>query len=420
MELLDEIWNSLGRNKLRTALTGFAVSWGLLMIIALLGAGNGLMNALTSNMGVSLTNIMTVHPGRRSLPYDGMKAQSQVRMDVGDVDFTANNFRDVIDDVTARIIYGSSISYGKESLNATINGVAPLEFSINNRILIAGRFLNELDMKEKRRTMVLFDKTASSLLGDDPYYEKILGKYVNIANQAFLIVGIIKADEFSGGTSEVYIPLTTLTAIRQGGTWFSNISFSFHSLETEPDNEEFENHYKTAMNRRHRAAPTDKSTFYIYNSLTNSLQMNKAVKIMNIAMWILGFFTLLSGIVGVSNIMLITVKERIREIGVRKALGASPWQITKLIVAESIVITAIFGFIGMLLGLGTIYLMDITLANNPTDLGFVKMYMFKDPGVDISIALEAMLLIVVAGTVAGLLPALKAAKVRPIEALRND
>lgn len=141
---------------------------------------------------------------------------------------------------------------------------------------------------------------------------------------------------------------------------------------------------------------------------------------MNIAMWILGFFTLLSGIVGVSNIMLITVKERIREIGVRKALGASPWQITKLIVAESIVITAIFGFIGMLLGLGTIYLMDITLANNPTDLGFVKMYMFKDPGVDISIALEAMLLIVVAGTVAGLLPALKAAKVRPIEALRND
>ena len=195
MELLDEIWNSLGRNKLRTALTGFAVSWGLLMIIALLGAGNGLMNALTSNMGVSLTNIMTVHPGRRSLPYDGMKAQSQVRMDVGDVDFTSNNFRDVIDDVTARIIYGSSISYGKESLNATINGVAPLEFSINNRILIAGRFLNELDMKEKRRTMVLFDKTASSLLGDDPYYEKILGKYVNIANQAFLIVGIIKADE---------------------------------------------------------------------------------------------------------------------------------------------------------------------------------------------------------------------------------
>ena len=141
---------------------------------------------------------------------------------------------------------------------------------------------------------------------------------------------------------------------------------------------------------------------------------------MNIAMWILGFFTLLSGIVGVSNIMLITVKERIREIGVRKALGASPWQITKLIVSESIVITAIFGFIGMLLGLGAIYLMDITLANNPTDLGFVKMYMFKDPGVDMIIALEAMLLIVVAGTVAGLLPALKAARVRPIEALRND
>ncbi|MGN1221447.1 MAG: ABC transporter permease, partial [Candidatus Cryptobacteroides sp.] len=119
MELLDEIWNSLGRNKLRTALTGFAVSWGLLMIIALLGAGNGLMNALTSNMDVSLANIMTVYPGRRSLPYDGMKAQSQIRMDVSDVDFTASNFQDVIDDVTAWISYGSMISYGQESMNAT-------------------------------------------------------------------------------------------------------------------------------------------------------------------------------------------------------------------------------------------------------------------------------------------------------------
>lgn len=421
MEILDEIFDSLRRNKLRTALTGFAVSWGLLMIIALLGAGNGLMNALNSNVGLSMNNVMTVHPGWRSMPYNGMKVDSRVRMDVDDVEFTAgDDFDDVISDATGTINFSSSLSYGKETVNSLICGVAPLTFSINKRILICGRFLNELDLREKRHTMVIYDKTASSLLGDDPDFRKILGHYVKVSNQTFQIVGIMTADEFTGGTLEAYIPITTMAATRTGGYWLSSLSFSFHSLETEQDNEEFENRYKKVMNLRHNADPRDKRAFYINNLMTSSMQMLKAVRTMNIAMWILGIFTLLSGIVGVSNIMLITVKERIKEIGVRKALGATPWDITKLIVSESLVITAVFGLVGMILGLGVNYLMDITIANNSTDLGFIKMYIFKDPGVDISMALEAALLIVVAGTVAGLFPALKAARVRPVEALKKD
>ncbi|MCI5989970.1 MAG: ABC transporter permease [Bacteroidales bacterium] len=420
MEILNEIWSSLRRNKLRTVLTGFAVSWGLFMIIALLGAGNGLLNAMMNNSGDVLTNVIVVWPGYRSIPYDGMKEYSSMKLDIGDIDYTATRFSDVVEDVTARIVYSDTVSFGKESVSVTMSGIAPLTFKIQGQKLLAGRFLNELDLKEKRRTMVVYSNTAESLLGDDPEYTKLLGKYVNVSGHMYQVVGIIEKEESMGGESDVFIPITTMSAVRSGWTWFSNLSFSFHGLETDEDNDRFEDEYKRAMNARHRAAPEDKRTFYVHNTMSGNMQMKKAVKIMQLALWILGIFTLLSGIVGVSNIMLITVKERIQEFGVRKALGATPWAIMKLIVVESVLVTAVFGLLGMLMGLGANYLMDITIGHSPIDVGFTQIYMFKNPGVDMSIAFEAVILIAVAGTIAGLIPAVKASRVRPVEALRKD
>lgn len=420
MEILNEIWSSLRRNKLRTVLTGFAVSWGLFMIIALLGAGNGLLNAMMNNSGDVLTNVIVVWPGYRSIPYDGMKEYSSMKLDIGDIDYTATRFSDVVEDVTARIVYSDTVSFGKESVSVTMSGIAPLTFKIQGQKLLAGRFLNELDLKEKRRTMVVYSNTAESLLGDDPEYTKLLGKYVNVSGHMYQVVGIIEKEESMGGESDVFIPITTMSAVRSGWTWFSNLSFSFHGLETDEDNDRFEDEYKRAMNARHRAAPEDKRTFYVHNTMSGNMQMKKAVKIMQLALWILGIFTLLSGIVGVSNIMLITVKERIQEFGVRKALGATPWAIMKLIVVESVLVTAVFGLLGMLMGLGANYLMDITIGHSPIDVGFTQIYMFKNPGVDMSIAFEAVILIAVAGTIAGLIPAVKASRVCPVEALRKD
>ncbi|MGM9743162.1 MAG: ABC transporter permease [Candidatus Cryptobacteroides sp.] len=420
MEILNEIWSSLRRNKLRTVLTGFAVSWGLFMIIALLGAGNGLLNAMMNNSGDVLTNVIVVWPGYRSIPYEGMKEYSNMKLDIGDIDYTATRFSDVVEDVTARIVYSDTVSFGKESVSVTMSGIAPLTFKIQGQKLIAGRYLNELDLKEKRRTMVVYSNTAESLLGDDPDYTKLLGKYVNVSGHLYQVVGILEEEESMGGESDVFIPITTMSAVRSGWTWFSNLSFSFHGLETEEDNDRFEDEYKRAMNARHRAAPEDKRTFYVHNTMSGNMQMKKAVRIMQLALWILGIFTLLSGIVGVSNIMLITVKERIQEFGVRKALGATPWAIMKLIVVESVLVTAVFGLLGMLMGLGANYLMDITIGHSPIDVGFTQIYMFKNPGVDMSIAFEAVILIAVAGTIAGLVPAVKASKVRPVEALRKD
>ncbi|MGN1234113.1 MAG: ABC transporter permease [Candidatus Cryptobacteroides sp.] len=421
MEILDEIWGSLGRNKMRTILTGFAVSWGLFMIINLLGAGNGLLNAMSANAGDILTNVITVWPGARSVPYDGMKQGSFVRLDIGDVDYTDGPmFKDVVDDVSGSIYCSDTVSFGREYMALSIVGVAPLDFKIKGRKLIAGRFLNDLDINEYRKTMVMDAKTASSLLGDDPDYMKILGRNVKVSGLLYQVVGIIEANESMGGNSEVFVPITTLSRIRTTGSWFNDISFSFHGLETEEDNEAFEQRYKRAMNARHRVAPDDGSAFYIYNSLTGNMEMNKAISIMKTALWILGIFTLLSGIVGVSNIMLITVKERLQEFGVRKALGATPWDILKLIVVESVLITLFFGVLGIVMGMGANYLMDITVGNNPIDLGFTKVYMFKNPSIGVDVALESLLLIVVAGTVAGIVPAVKAARVRPVEALRKQ
>lgn len=194
----------------------------------------------------------------------------------------------------------------------------------------------------------------------------------------------------------------------------------FHGLETKEANEKFEKSYKRAMSTFHGADPEDTRTTFVSNYYINNQQLSKAIRIMRLALWILGFLTLLSGIVGVSNIMLITVKERIHEFGIRKALGATPWSILKLIVVESIVITAFFGYIGMVIGMGADFFLDKTLGSHPMDIGIMQMYIFKNIGVGFDVALEATALLIVAGTVAGIIPAWKGARVRPIEALRAD
>ena len=196
------------------------------------------------------------------------------------------------------------------------------------------------------------------------------------------------------------------------------IAFTFNGLETEAENEAFELRLKKILNARHSAAPDDESAYYIWNQFTQNMQMNKGRSILNTGLWIVGLFTLLGGIVGVSNIMLITVKERTHEFGIRKAIGAGPWNITKLIIAESVAITAFFGYIGMVLGMIACIIMDQTIGQESMDMFGQSIRL--NPTVGLSEAIKSTVLLVIAGTVAGLFPAVKAARVRPIEALRAD
>ena len=418
-ELFNEIWQSLRQNKLRTALTGLAVSWGLFMLIALLGAGNGLLNALLSNSGDVMTNSMTLWPGYRSIPYEGQKKGSEIKFTGRDVDFIAGDrFRENVDEVYGRIMYSDTVSSGGYSIQANVMGTAPLAFRIDRLHLVTGRFINGLDMKERRKVAVIYRNMAEDIMGKAPV-SGIIGKNVKVGNQLFQVVGILDEEDGFGGYPRIMLPLSTVKGMRHGREDFSRLVMSFHGLDTEADNDAFEASLRQAVNFRHNADPHDESTIYISNRKTQNMAMRTAIRVIRTALWVLGIFTLLSGIVGVSNIMMITVKERIHEFGIRKALGATPWSIMALIVTESIIVTAFFGYLGMIAGLFANYIMDITIAANPVDVGVMQIYMFKNPSVGIDVALKATLLIIIAGTAAGMIPALKAARVRPIEALRR-
>ena len=418
LDLFSEIWSTLRQNKLRTTLTGLAVSWGIIIIIVLIGSGNGLMNALMNNAGEEIQNIITVYPGVTSMPYNGIKEGTRVRFNDRDIAFS-EQFSDKIDRASGNLEFSDTVSYGREALSSEIFGADPLLKSIWNIRMVSGRFINKKDLVDNSKHIVIDEEAASQLLGDDKDYSKLLGRYVTVGNIPFKVIGIKEAPEQSWG-HESYIPYTTAKIMRTDGAWLNRLTLEFHDLESKEANEEFEKAYKRGINNFHGLNPEDNRTTYLRNAYLSNQEMSKAIKIMRLALWILGFLTLLSGIVGVSNIMLITVKERIHEFGIRKALGATPFSIMKLIVVESVIITAFFGYIGMVLGMAADFLLDKTIASHPMDIGIIQLYIFKNIGVGFDVAIEATLLLIVAGTVAGLIPAWKGARVRPIEALRAE
>lgn len=420
-DLFQEIFESIRRNKLRTCLTGFAVSWGIFMIIVLLGAGNGLMNSFMQDSEGFATNTMTIWGGYTSKPYEGYKEGRRIRLKETDMQLLASQFPDVIDRVTTSISRsGFTMNYGKSYIkNASLEGTYPGHADMNRIKMHAGRFINSTDIAEKRKVIVLTHLMARNFLKGDTDYESLLGKRVKIGNMSFKIVGIRHANE-NEDDRNLYIPYTTASTIFGMRGQLDNISFTFHGLETEEENEAFEARIKAALGSLHHAAPDDESSFWIRNRFMQNLQMEKGTGILRKALWIVGMFTLLGGIVGVSNIMLITVKERTHEFGIRKAIGAKPWSITKLIIAESVSITAIFGYIGMVLGMVACDIMDRTLGQETMDVMGQSIRVLVNPTVGMDVALEATILLIVAGTLAGLMPARKASKVRPIEALRAD
>ena len=417
MELLKEIWQTARRNKLRTALTGFAVAWGIFMLIVLLGAGNGLINAQLRQSARFLSNSMMVFGGRTSKAYQGLKEGRNIRLQTRDINTTDGEFRDVVDEVGAQ--YGASvtISNGEEYISTEVTGVYPNHTKIDKMELLYGRFINTIDLKEKRKVLVLSNKQAKELAPKD--YKTLLGRYVKVGNFAFKVVGIYKDEE--SGSSEAFSSYSAIKSIFGANTDDAgSIEFTFHGLTTEADNEQFERSYRQRLNANHQAHPEDESSIWLWNRYTQNMQMEEGISIIRTALWIVGLFTLLSGIVGVSNFMLITVKERTHEFGIRKAIGAKPWSILRLIIVESVIITTFFGYIGMVLGVVANEYMDATLGHDTIDTGLFQATMFVDPTVGLDVCIEATLVMVIAGTIAGLIPAFKASRIRPIEALRAD
>lgn len=417
-ELIKEIWSTSKRNKLRTSLTGFAVAWGIFMLIFLLGAGNGLINAQLQQSTRFLANSMRVFPGETSKAYKGLKEGRSITLNDRDILISNQTYGQYVDDVGGRLEQNNvNINYGDNYVaSQSLVGVAPTHPKIDKTEMIAGRFINEIDMKEQRKNVVLSRSQAKELCKD---YRSLVGKNVKISNLNFQVVGIYKDDE-SRNNTDAFIAYSTIKTIYAKGDDAGSLEFTIKNLKTQEDNEQFEKNYRASINNNHQAAPDDDRTIWLWNRYMDNIQMNQGIAIMQTALWIVGLFTLLSGIVGVSNIMLITVKERTREFGVRKAIGAKPWSILKLIITESIIITSFFGYIGMVCGVAANEIMDATIGHTTVDTGLFKAAMFVNPMVGLGTCIGATIAIVIAGTIAGLIPAIKAARIRPIEALRAE
>jgi putative ABC transport system permease protein len=399
---------------MRTFLTGFAVAWGIFMLIVLLGSGNGLKNGFSANWGDRMVNVVQIWGGRTNIPYAGFQSGRRIDLDDKDMQLTSTEFpKDVNFTVGFVRIGNKNISNGAEYVASSTTGVSSNALTIDGLKIAQGdgRFINDLDIREKRKVIVI-SKRAKEILFKN---ETAVGKNVNVAGIMYTVVGVYYNEDREDATSS-YIPLSTAQIIYNRGISISNLAFTLsESINSEETSKEFMDKYKKRLARQHQISPDDDAIWY-WNRFDNYLEMANVSNFINIAVWIIGIFTLFSGIVGVSNIMLITVRERTREFGIRKSMGASPLSILKLVVTESIIITTIFGYIGLICGVG---ITEFASQFFERSAGRDSFNAFLNPTVDINVAIQATLLLIVAGTLAGFFPALKAVRIKTIEALNN-
>lgn len=416
---LQEIIDTLKKNKLRTTLTGLSVSWGIFILIVLLGAGNGLKNGVMQNFSSRAVNIINLWSGTTSIPYRGLKTERNLSFTENEVDMIRNEVEESRL-ITPRINYSQTISHGNEYGSYNVRGVMPGYYEIEKLIINSrqGRFINQLDMQEKNKVVVLDKKIADLLfVGENP-----LGKQVKIGQLTFKVVGVNSKKEQWGG-SNAYIPLSTAQTIFNPSRKFWQITFTVEGLDTKEKNDQFNESLKKLFGRRLSFDPSDDQAIWINNSQKDYIETLKIFNGITFFVSIIGILTLIAGIVGVSNIMLVSVKERTREIGIRKAIGAPPSAILKSIILESIFITTLFGYIGLMLGIGVTELVNFVMiqsANAAAVSDEPQMSIFTNPTVEIGYALFATVLLIIAGVIAGYLPARKAVRVQPIEAMRQE
>lgn len=410
-----EIFHTIRKNKLRTFLTGFSVSWGIFMLIILLASGNGLKNGVMSNFGDRAKNSVELWARRTSMPYKGNPSDRRIRLDQKDYDLINEQMRNV-DNVSASVSTNMVTSYNYESSDCNFEGIYPVlakvaGIKIKDNI---GRFINDVDMKDRRKVAVINNRLKEILFKD----ENPLGKMITANGLNFKVVGIYEGSDW-GDEKRAYIPFTTAQLLFNQGWGIGSLTFTVEGMKSEEEFKVFETELRRKLAGLHQFNPEDKRAIGMWNTLENYLQTMGIFNAINLFVLVIGVFTLLAGVVGVSNIMLITVRERTKEFGIRKALGAKPMAILQLVMMESVLITGIFGYIGMVMGIGLSEGLNFSLEN-AMESGGDGMSIFKNPTVDLSVAFIATGLMIVAGVLAGYFPARKAVKITAVEAMRAE
>ncbi|MBE0647890.1 MAG: ABC transporter permease [Bacteroidales bacterium] len=405
----QEIYSTVRKNKLRTFLTGFAVAWGIFMLIILLGSGKGLENGVTDQFRGGANNGIWISSGMTSKEFKGLQAGRRIRFTNEDYNLLKASVRDH-EYLSSRMFLGNIItSYKNEYGSFYLSPCHPDYGYIKEVEMIHGRFLNNLDINEFRKVAVIGEKVKQDLFkGADSI---AMEKYININGVLFKVIGVFR--DFGRDDSEqrrIYIPISTAQRVFSGQNVISQISMTTGDASVE-EVDMMVDQTRNLLAKRHTFDTEDQRAVSIWNKSEDFRRFQGLFMGIRLFIWIVGIGTIIAGIVGVSNIMMISVKERTKEIGVRKALGATPFSIVSLILREAIVITGFSGYIGLVLGIG---LLEIISGNLPeTDF-------FKSPEANFSIAVGATILLIVAGTLAGLFPARKAARIKPIEALRDE
>lgn len=404
-DLFNEIWQTMCTNKLRTALTGLAVAWGIFMLIILVGLAHGIINAFNDTPMASTNNMVQVWPGRASNPYAGLKQGRYVPLKKGNLDAIESENRDHVAVAMAEVTSGAvTISTPRDYVSTRYSGVYPGSQKRNNVEITEGRFINDMDLEEKRKVIVLDGRTVDMLFARR---SDAVGSFVRVNDLSFKVIGYYDSD----WSTSIYVPYTTAWALSGYNDNLNTIIVETKGLKTQEDADNLDNQIRATLGKANHHDADDQGAVWLWNRFSSYLSALKAQNILNITMWVIGLLTLITGIVGVSNIMFVSVRERTHEIGIRRAIGAKPRNILTQVIVESVVLTSVFGYVGIILG---------TIGTEILSEYFADTEFIHNPTVDLSLALEVMLVLIIAGALAGVFPALRALKIRPVEALRTE
>jgi len=407
----QEIFNTISKNKLRTFLTALGVFWGIFMLIVLMGAGTGLQNGVFAQMGGLATNSVFVWSNRTTLPYAGFKPGRNVRINMDDIRAIESEMPDQIEYMAPRLWVPSGEIVYKENKGAfDVRGDTPDLLKIDAILVQEGRFLNKLDMEKRRKVAIIGKRVQEQLFGKEV---AAIGEYIKIQGSDFLVVGTFKSSR-SGENGEddektIFLPLTTAQQITNR---HNNVSWFVCTIDRKYDASSSEEQIKSILKSRHKIHPEDPQGFGSENLAEEMKEIMGLFNGIKFMVWFVGIGSLLFGVIGVGNIMLIVVKDRTKEIGIRKAMGATPRSIISMILLESVFITTIAGYLGLVVSIGMVYLMKMAAGT--------EVEMFRNPEIDMGIGIGSLLILVIAGALTGLVPAIQAANVNPVVALKDE
>ena len=401
-----EIFETISKNKLRTFLSGFTVALGIFIFIILFGLGNGLKNTFQEFFLDDASNAIFLYPGRTSMPYKGFKANRRIEFNNSDLADIEENFPFFLEHLTPRISRGALTSFKNESNTYTTRAVAPSHQFVEKTIIMEGRYINHLDIENKTKNAIIGRLVAKDLFKN----ENPIGAFINIGNSAFKVVGVFQDD---GGDNEeryIYIPYATRQLIEKSNDEIDQIILTFRKELGHTGALAFENSLKKYFKDKKVIAPQDPNGIYFQNLTDDLKQSQRFAGVLQIIVSFVGLGTLIAGIIGISNIMVFVVKERTKELGIRKALGATPRSVIQMVLQESVFITTISGYLGLFLGILVLESIGLKLEE----------YFIKNPFIDIGTAFSATVVLILFGAIAGYIPAKRASSIKPIIALRDE